>query len=136
MCITLSLLENQDLMCDTHHIHSYRAWDRKCICFFWTVGVYSNFFTAPFIFLFLFSFVVSSAERKKDQVCSHSEYQRAFERLNSLPSGVEHVIIQLGADTLFFYFSDNFTILYPLSLQSRHPYCLSTHGVPRDCAGV
>ena len=24
-----------------------------------------------------------------------------FERLNSLPSGVEHVIIQLGADTLF-----------------------------------
>jgi hypothetical protein len=36
------------------------------------------------------------AERKKDQVCSLGQYQRVFERLNSLPSGVEHVIIQTG----------------------------------------
>ena len=39
----------------------------------------------------------------EDQVCSVGEYQRVFERLNSLPSGVEHVIIQLGADLLFFF---------------------------------
>lgn len=99
-------------MCDARHIHSYRAWDRKCTCFFWTVGVYSIIFPLPpFIFLII-PFVVSSAERKKDQVCSLGEYQRVFERLNSLPSGVEHVVIQLGADTLFFYFSDNFTTFF------------------------
>ena len=87
-------------------------------------------------FFFIFSFNVYSAERKKDQVCSLGQYQRVFERLNSLPSGVEHVIIQIGADTPFSYFSDNLSILYPFSLQSRHSYCLSTHGVPGDCAGV
>lgn len=53
----------------------------------------------------IYSFVVSSAERKKDQVCSPGEYKRVFDRLNSLPSGVEHVVIQLGADTLFFLLS-------------------------------
>jgi hypothetical protein len=52
----------------------------------------------------IYSFVVSSAERKKDQVCSLGQYQRVFERLKSLPSGVEHVIIQIGAVTLFFLF--------------------------------
>lgn len=36
------------------------------------------------------------AERRKDQICSPGEYQRVFERLNNLPSGVEHVIIQIG----------------------------------------
>lgn len=36
------------------------------------------------------------AERKKDQVCSPGEYQRVFDRLNNLPGGVEHVILQLG----------------------------------------
>ena len=89
-------------MCDTRHIHSYLAWDRKCICFFWTVGMYSNFSLPPFIFEFI-PFVVSSAERKEDQVCSIDEYQRVFERLNCLPSSVEHVIIQLGTDTSFFF---------------------------------
>ena len=73
---------------------------------------FSHCVLRPFIFWFI-PFVVTSAERKKDQVCSHGEYQRVFERLNSLPSDVEHVIIQIGADTLFFYFSGSFTILYP-----------------------
>ncbi|KAF9566336.1 hypothetical protein CPC08DRAFT_628649 [Agrocybe pediades] len=36
------------------------------------------------------------AERKKDQVCSPQEYQKVFDRLNMLPPGVEHVILQLG----------------------------------------
>jgi hypothetical protein len=130
MCITLSLLDNWDLMCDTRHIHFYRACCRKCICFSWTAGVYSNFLTAVFIF-----FIYSSAERKNDQICSPGEYQRVFERLKNLPSGVDRLVIQTGADThFFFHFSDN---LYSIFFwQSRYPYCLSTHGVPRGCAGV
>ncbi|TFK42983.1 hypothetical protein BDQ12DRAFT_677131 [Crucibulum laeve] len=36
------------------------------------------------------------AERKKDQVCSPGEYQKVFQRLNALPRGVEHLIVQIG----------------------------------------
>ncbi|KAF8162955.1 hypothetical protein B0H34DRAFT_301294 [Crassisporium funariophilum] len=36
------------------------------------------------------------AERKKDQVCSPGQYRKVFDRLNSLPVGVEHVIVQIG----------------------------------------
>ncbi|KAJ7273561.1 hypothetical protein B0H12DRAFT_1089992 [Mycena haematopus] len=36
------------------------------------------------------------AERKKDQVCSQSEYQKVFERLSKLPSSVEHLCVQIG----------------------------------------
>lgn len=36
------------------------------------------------------------AERKKEQVCSPEEYQKVFARMRSLPSGVEHLIVQLG----------------------------------------
>ncbi|KAF8968403.1 hypothetical protein BDZ97DRAFT_1655223 [Flammula alnicola] len=36
------------------------------------------------------------AERRKDQVCSPEEYQRVFNRLNNLPAGVEHLVVQLG----------------------------------------
>ncbi|KAI0003344.1 hypothetical protein BJV74DRAFT_876259 [Russula compacta] len=36
------------------------------------------------------------AERKLGQVCSEEEYTRVFKRLNALPPGVEHLIIQLG----------------------------------------
>ncbi|KDR81789.1 hypothetical protein GALMADRAFT_239986 [Galerina marginata CBS 339.88] len=36
------------------------------------------------------------AERKKDQVCSPGQYRHIFDRLNSLPAGVEHLIVQLG----------------------------------------
>ncbi|PCH38463.1 hypothetical protein WOLCODRAFT_66563 [Wolfiporia cocos MD-104 SS10] len=36
------------------------------------------------------------AERKLNQVCSKHEYQVVFERLDALPPGVEHLVIQLG----------------------------------------
>ena len=36
------------------------------------------------------------AERKLEQVCSDEQYAKVFDRLNSLPSSVEHLIIQLG----------------------------------------
>ena len=85
-----------------------------------------NFVPQP---LFLpFWFLVFSAERKKDQVCSPAEYQCVFKRLNDLPSGVEHLVIQLGADICFFFFTD-------LNL-ARYPYCLPTYGVPGGCAGI
>ncbi|KAK7467073.1 hypothetical protein VKT23_004134 [Stygiomarasmius scandens] len=35
-------------------------------------------------------------ERKKDQVCSPSQYQKVFERVNQMPSTVEHLVVQLG----------------------------------------
>jgi hypothetical protein len=40
------------------------------------------------------------AERKLDQVCSDEQYAKVFNRLNSLPSRVEHLIIQLGEASL------------------------------------
>jgi len=40
--------------------------------------------------------MLCSAERKKDQVCSPGEYRKVFDKLNMLPAGVEHVIVQLG----------------------------------------
>lgn len=36
------------------------------------------------------------AERKKDQICSGTEYRKTFERLSQLPQTVEHLVIQLG----------------------------------------
>ncbi|KAF8497167.1 hypothetical protein F5888DRAFT_331073 [Russula emetica] len=36
------------------------------------------------------------AERKLGQVCSDEQYAKVFDRLNLLPSRVEHLIIQLG----------------------------------------
>ncbi|KAJ7685037.1 hypothetical protein DFH06DRAFT_969067 [Mycena polygramma] len=36
------------------------------------------------------------AERKKDQVCSQGQYQKVFERLSKLPSGVQHLCVQIG----------------------------------------
>ena len=88
-----------------------------------------KFLTASFNFFDFIPFVVYSAERKEDQVCSTVQYQHVFKRLNSLPSEVEHVIILLGADTLFLYLSDNFTILNPI--QYRHAYCLSKHVIQK-----
>lgn len=39
----------------------------------------------------------TSAERKRSQVCSEFEYQKAFERIRYLPSDVKHLVVQLGA---------------------------------------
>ncbi|KAG1754457.1 hypothetical protein EDB19DRAFT_1892451 [Suillus lakei] len=36
------------------------------------------------------------AERKRNQVCSEFEYQKAFERIRYLPSDVKHLVVQLG----------------------------------------
>lgn len=36
------------------------------------------------------------AERKRSQVCSAFEYQKAFERIRYLPSDVKHLVVQLG----------------------------------------
>ncbi|KAJ6630651.1 hypothetical protein B0H10DRAFT_1982192 [Mycena sp. CBHHK59/15] len=36
------------------------------------------------------------AERTKEQVCSQSEYRKVFERLNKLPTSVEHLCVQIG----------------------------------------
>ncbi|KAL1680859.1 hypothetical protein EV122DRAFT_206983 [Schizophyllum commune] len=36
------------------------------------------------------------AERKKDRVCSQTEYAKVFERLQNIPPTTEHVIVQLG----------------------------------------
>ena len=41
---------------------------------------------------------VCSAERKLDQVCSDQEYRIVFDRVNALPAGVEHLVVQLGQD--------------------------------------
>jgi hypothetical protein len=40
--------------------------------------------------------IAHRAERRKDQVCSSTEYQKVFERLDALPQRVEHVVVQLG----------------------------------------
>ncbi|KAG0705021.1 hypothetical protein DFH29DRAFT_908455 [Suillus ampliporus] len=36
------------------------------------------------------------AERKRSQVCSEFQYKKAFERIRHLPSGVKHLVVQLG----------------------------------------
>ena len=63
------------------------------------------------------------AERKLGQVCSKEEYDKVFGRLNALPPGVEHLIIQLG---------DALSITSTLSETEclyRDPYRLSPHGI-------
>jgi len=44
----------------------------------------------------LITFPFFRAERKKEQVCSPGQYKRVFDRINNLPKGVEHLIIQTG----------------------------------------
>jgi len=41
------------------------------------------------------------AERKLQQVCSEEQYARVFKRMNELPPGVEHVIVQLGIPVVY-----------------------------------
>ena len=37
-----------------------------------------------------------SAERRKDRICSVTQYNRVFDRLNNIPQGVDHLVVQLG----------------------------------------
>lgn len=41
------------------------------------------------------------AERKLSQVCSETEYRKVFQRLQTLPAHVEHLVVQLGASSLY-----------------------------------
>ncbi|KAI0293383.1 hypothetical protein BC826DRAFT_910742 [Russula brevipes] len=41
------------------------------------------------------------AERTRYQVCSEQQYKKVFERLDMLPRGVEHLVIQLGIPIAF-----------------------------------
>lgn len=64
------------------------------------------------------------AERKLEQVCSEEQYAKVFDRLNSLPSRVEHLIIQLGdASPSAIVTASETECLH------RDPDCLSPHGV-------
>jgi len=49
------------------------------------------------------------AERSLGQVCSEEQYARVFKRMNTLPSGVEHLIVQLGDATDLVAFSSSET---------------------------
>jgi hypothetical protein len=64
------------------------------------------------------------AERKLEQVCSEEQYAKVFDRLNSLPSRVEHLIIQLGdAPPSAIVTASETEFLH------RDSDCLSPHGV-------
>jgi hypothetical protein len=64
------------------------------------------------------------AERKLGQVCSEEQYTKVFDRLNSLPSKVEHLIIQLG-DTC----PSPIVTASEIECLHRDSDCLSPHGV-------
>ena len=64
------------------------------------------------------------AERKLEQVCSEEQYANVFNRLNSLPSRVEHLIIQLGDAAPSAIVSAN-----EIECLHRDSDCLSPHGV-------
>ncbi|KAF7304654.1 C-CAP/cofactor C-like domain-containing protein [Mycena kentingensis (nom. inval.)] len=36
------------------------------------------------------------AERRKDQICSPAQYDKVFQRLRQIPSGVQHLCVQVG----------------------------------------
>ena len=64
------------------------------------------------------------AERKLEQVCSEEQYTKVFDRLNSLPPRVEHLIIQLGD-------ASPSTVITASEIECLHrdSDCLSPHGV-------
>ncbi len=51
-------------------------------------------------YVLIHSLITSSAERKKDQVCSPYEYNKVFKRLQELPESVEHLVVQLGMTSM------------------------------------
>ena len=64
------------------------------------------------------------AERKLGQVCSEEQYTKVFDRLNSLPSRVEHLIIQLGDAS-----SSVIVTARETEYLHRDSDCLSPHGI-------
>jgi hypothetical protein len=64
-------------------------------------------------------------------VCSEEEYTKVFDRLNTLPPRVEHLIIQLGNA------SPSVTVnLSETDCLLRDPNCLSPHGVFGERVGI
>ena len=59
-------------------------------CYFWTAGQWSVCSRA-----ILLTFSIS-AERRREQVCSQEEYDQVFKQVLALPTGVEHLIVQIG----------------------------------------
>jgi len=41
------------------------------------------------------------AERRKDQVCSPTQYQKVFEQLKQLPPHIEHLVVQLSIPIIY-----------------------------------
>ncbi len=68
------------------------------------------------------------AERKLGQVCSEEEYNRIFGRLNTLPSKVEHLVVQLGDAS-----SSDIVTTSKTECLHRDSDCLSAHGVFGVC---
>ena len=64
------------------------------------------------------------AERKLEQVCSEEQYAKVFDRLDSLPSTVEHLIIQLGKAS-----PSAIVTASEIECLHRDSDCLSPHGV-------
>jgi hypothetical protein len=64
------------------------------------------------------------AERKLEQVCSEEQYAKVFDRLDSLPPRVEHLIIQLGDAS-----SSAIVTASEIECLHRDSDCLSPHGV-------
>jgi hypothetical protein len=64
------------------------------------------------------------AERKLGQVCSDEQYAKVFDQLDSLPSRVEHLIIQLGDAFPFAGVTAS-----DIECLHRDSDCLSPHGV-------
>ncbi len=64
------------------------------------------------------------AERKLGRVCSDEQYNKIFDRLNTLPARVEHLIVQLGDA------SPSVTVsLSDAKCLHRGSDCVSPHGV-------
>lgn len=74
-----------------HHIHFYPPWDRLPGFSCWTAG--GSITTRDSMIL---DATTIRAERRLGRVCSDEQYNRVFEQLNTMPSNVEHLIIQLG----------------------------------------
>jgi len=64
------------------------------------------------------------AERKLKHVCSEEQYAKVFDRLNALPSKVEHLIVQLGDAS-----SSAIVTASVIECLHRDSDCLSPHGI-------
>lgn len=71
------------------HIRFWSIWDRRQRCWCWIAGEKISAISAG-------TYYSHRAERRKDQVCSPFEYEKVFQRIGTLPSTMEHLIVLLG----------------------------------------